>query len=61
MVEAYDKVVDCGETKWLNSIKKQLAEYKDNTSDLRHLMIYFDAGPCYEFICRSFRVAGAEH
>lgn len=60
MIKAYDKVIDRGETEWLNSIKLRLAEYNDSTTELRHLMIYFDDGPCYEFICRSFRVEGVE-
>lgn len=53
---AYDKVVDVGSSSWLIDIKKQLALSNQITSDLRHLMIYFDDGPSYEFICKAFTV-----
>ena len=52
---AYDSLVDLGETEWLTHIREQLAAYADDLSGLRHLMIYFDDGPCFEFICRSFQ------
>lgn len=56
MIEtAYDKVVDVSSSSWLTDIKTQLIRSERSTSDLRHLMIYFDDGPCYEFICRAFR------
>ncbi len=57
MIEAYDEVVDRGSTEWLGSIRERLSRYDENVSKLRHLMIYFDDGPCYEFICKEFRVA----
>jgi len=56
---AYDKVVDLGSSEWLNEVREQLASHPDmdrGVEELRHLMIYFDDGPCYEFICRTFRV-----
>ncbi len=57
---AYDKVVDAGSTAWLAAIREQLVSYgSQNVSELKHLMIYFDDGPCYEFICRSFRAEKA--
>lgn len=57
MVEtAYDKVVDVGSSSWLADIEKQLALSGQSTSELRHLMICFDDGPCYEFICKAFTV-----
>jgi hypothetical protein len=56
MIEAYDKLTDLGCTEWLNDVKMQLDDSGEDTSELRHLTIYFDDGPCYEFICRSFRV-----
>lgn len=55
-MNAYDRLVDLGDTEWLLSIKKQLAKHSDKTDDLRHLRIDFDDGPNYEFICRSFSV-----
>lgn len=56
--DAYDQVVDLEQTDWLNHIKTQLTVNSDSRSidDLKHLMIYFDDGPCYEFICRTFKV-----
>lgn len=57
MIEtAYDKVVDLGETAWSAAVQEQLAGHGPEAAGLKHLMIYFDDGPCYEFLCRSFRV-----
>jgi hypothetical protein len=56
MVEAYDRLTDLGPTRWLDSIRQQLSGFGGDVAALRHLMIYFDDGPCYEFICRGFRV-----
>jgi len=55
-LEAYDKLVDCGQTSWLTSAKAAITRNAEQSDGLRHLMIYFDDGPCYEAICRSFRV-----
>ncbi len=54
ILSAYDKLVDCGESAWLTVIRKRLAKYGDSTR-LRHMMIYIDDQPTYEFICRGFR------
>lgn len=51
---AYDKVIDFGETEWLRTINKNLAISEWETGQLRHLGIFFDDGPLYEFICESF-------
>jgi hypothetical protein len=57
---SYDKVVDVGSSEWLRSVQGQLISYGSQSVDeLKHLMIYFDDGPCYEFICRAFRVEEA--
>ncbi|MCM3870993.1 MAG: hypothetical protein ND895_09915 [Pyrinomonadaceae bacterium] len=61
---AYDKVVDVGSSEWLTAIRQQLVSYgRDvlvsfghNIDGLKHLMIFFDDGPCYEFVCRALRV-----
>jgi hypothetical protein len=54
MIEtAYDKLVELGDTKYLSDIIQELGS--DRQSELKHFMIYFDDGPCYEFICNSFR------
>ena len=56
MVETYDRLSDLGRTWWLDSVRQRLSGFVEDVESLRHLMIYFDDGPCYEFICRSFRV-----
>lgn len=54
---AYDKVVDVGSSEWLSAVREQLVSYRaGNLEELKHLMIYLDDGPGYEFICRTFRV-----
>jgi len=60
MIKAYDKVVDVGSSAWLSEIRKSLSEYEADASNLMHFRIYFDDGPCYEFICRSFEVVSKE-
>jgi hypothetical protein len=55
MRAAYDQVMSLDESGWLISVKSQLTKHQDDVNGLRHMMIYFDDGPCYEFICRSFR------
>ena len=52
---AYDKVVDIGSTEWKAKIKARLVSSDQDILGLKHLMIYFDDGPCYEFICRNFQ------
>jgi Xaa-Pro aminopeptidase len=47
---AYGKVVRLdANTQWLTEIK--------SPTELQHLMVCFDDGPCYEFICAGFRVS----
>ena len=58
MIETYDSLTDLGQTQWLDSVQRQLSRSGESVQLLRHLMIYFDDGPCYEFICRGFRVEG---
>lgn len=60
MIEAYDKIIDVGSSNWLAEIKHNLSETEADSSDLKHFRIYFDDGPCYEFICRSFDVLSRE-
>jgi hypothetical protein len=56
MIETgYDQLADLGSTEWLTQIESRLVRSREDATGLRHLMIYFDDGPCYEFICRSFR------
>lgn len=56
MLVAYDKLVDMGESEWLNEVRGTLARHGGDPTGLVHLMINFDDGPCYEFICRTHRV-----
>lgn len=56
---AYGRLINLGATSWLKEISNQVhaywAERKRSPHTLSHLMICFDDGPCYEFICSSFR------
>jgi hypothetical protein len=56
--EAYGKVISIGESPWLAAVNQNYHEYHKNMppapKTLQHLMICFDDGPCYEFICESF-------
>lgn len=56
MREAYDRLVDRGNTDWLREIRNNLSLHRGDSSGLSHMMINFDDGPCYEVICRAFRV-----
>lgn len=51
---AYAKLVCLGPTSWLAEVLKVSDGGKQSNTELRHLMICFDDGPCYEMICRSF-------
>ena len=53
---AYDRVVDLGSSEWLEAVRNQVQRNGQDAKDLKHLMIYFDDGPCYEFICRDLTV-----
>jgi hypothetical protein len=55
VIDAYDKVIDLGETDWLKEIKSNLLQNGGTADNLTHLMTYFDDGPAYEFICRGFK------
>jgi hypothetical protein len=49
---AYGRLVDLGMTTWL----VEIAQIGRRSTPLRHLMIYFDDGPCYEFACHEFAI-----
>ncbi len=53
---AYDKLVDLGRSDWLEAIEKNVEGQGEKAEGLRHFMVYFDDGPCYEFIGTSFSV-----
>jgi hypothetical protein len=48
---AYGRLIQLGTTSWLAEIHKIAANNPRSAKDLQHLMICFDDGPCYEFIC----------
>lgn len=54
--KTYDALVDVGESDWLAAVIKEIGENDEDASGLRHLMIYLDDGPCYEIICKTFRI-----
>jgi hypothetical protein len=56
MIDAYDKVVSLENSDWLNGIQNNLTKSEISPLNLKHLRIYFDDGPCYEFICKSFEI-----
>lgn len=56
MLEAYDCLLDCGETSWLEELRGNLRHHGGNEEGLVHLMINFDDGPCYEVACRFHRL-----
>jgi hypothetical protein len=59
MLEAYDQLVDRGQTDWLISVRAAVSRRGERADEIRHLMIFFDDGPCYEVLCRLFRVERA--
>ena len=60
MGAAYDRVVELPRTAWLEEVCQELQSSGDPTEGLRHLRFYLDDGPCYEFICRTFRAEVSE-
>ncbi len=58
MLDYYDKLVEIENTDWLkesiNSQKRWNLPLSSNPETTRHLIICFDDGPCFEFLCRSF-------
>jgi hypothetical protein len=56
MSMAYDKLINCGTTEWLKQVINNLKGHDEYKEELLHMMINFDDGPCYEILCRKFRV-----
>ena len=52
---AYDQLIDCEETEWLNEILST-GNHSKLDKKLRHYMIFFDDGPCYEIICTTIKL-----
>ena len=59
---AYDRVVRMDHSPWRAEVKKSRDLFYQNypkppKEELQHLMIFFDDGPCYEFICVDFKAS----
>ncbi|WP_223963798.1 hypothetical protein [Paraburkholderia sabiae] len=52
---AYGKLVSL-DSVWLDEIRSTGKKDKATVDSLKHLMITFDDGPCYEIICRSWSI-----
>lgn len=52
---AYGKLVSLNSA-WLDEVQSIREKDQATISDLQHLMITFDDGPCYEIICRSWSI-----
>ncbi|MFO0631444.1 MAG: hypothetical protein U0168_01200 [Nannocystaceae bacterium] len=59
MLEAYDRLMDQGQTSWLDEVVENLSRHGADSTGLAHLIVNFDDGPCYEVICRSYRLESA--
>ena len=59
--QSYGAVISVGESSWLDKVKENHRQYCAaallTAGELQHLMITFDDGPCYEFICEGFKAA----
>lgn len=54
---SYDKLVDLGKSDWLRQAQSSATSYSDedpSVTQLKHLRICFDEGPCYEFLCSGY-------
>jgi hypothetical protein len=56
--EAYGNLIQFQSSPWLTEVSNARSGYHAKMSaqlkSVQHLMICFDDGPCYEFICESF-------
>lgn len=51
---SYDKVVKLADSEWLSEVTRQVSQQDVIMKPLNHYMIYFDDGPCFEFVCTHF-------
>jgi hypothetical protein len=56
MFSAYDKLTVLAKSEWLDEIVTNLEANGGALPGLKHLRIYPDDGPCYEFVCLGFRI-----
>lgn len=55
---AYNKLVDLGQTEWLTNLRhRSEGHYFISPESLKHVGIFFDEGPFFEFICESVQVS----
>lgn len=58
--EAYGKVIIVSNSVWRDQVNTSYSEhmrgYNESPRNLHHMAIYFDDGPCFEFICSEFKV-----
>lgn len=52
MIRAYDQLVEIEDSEWLVEVRSRVRA-EGPKAPVRHLRIYFDDGPCYEFLCTS--------
>jgi hypothetical protein len=61
--QAYGSLISIEDSGWLTDVRKNYLEYcavaRLAPKTLEHLMITFDDGPCYEFICAGFQLPAA--
>ena len=57
MIDSYDNVKEIVDSDWLRTVESNLRNNQATVPNLSHLRIYFDDGPCYEFICTSLTVS----
>ena len=59
--QSYESVISIFDSPWLREVKQSNIDYCASARliprELQHLMITFDDGPCYEFICGAFKAA----
>jgi hypothetical protein len=57
--QSYGALISISESLWLQEVKRSYTDYcrsaQLTSKDLQHLLITFDDGPCYEFICSAFK------
>jgi hypothetical protein len=57
--QSYGALISIPESPWLREVKQCYTDYCTSArltpKNLQHLMITFDDGPCYEFICGAFK------
>lgn len=60
LIDAYDRLVEVVDSRWLDEIRKNFRDYGLESPLFLHLAIYFDGGPAYELICIDFEARNVE-